>query len=121
MSFKKIIHTYIHTFEIDFENERVIRFRFQMEKNQCVDLKAIFASEVFFSQNVHKSVTQETFFDYLPGLPDFSWSKQTKTEKIPNDHKLYQTAMKYTKWSYNMTTFSTSRPSKFYQNWDFWV
>jgi hypothetical protein len=44
------------------------------------------------------------------GLPDFIWSKHTKTEKIyqmtanytkrpciiPNGHKLYQTAVKYT-------------------------
>jgi hypothetical protein len=28
--------------------------------------------------------------------------------------------VKYSKWSYNITTFSIPRPSKFYQNWDFW-
>jgi hypothetical protein len=35
------------------------------------------------------------------GLPDFSWSKHTKTGNtyIPNDHKLYQTAEKYSKLS----------------------
>jgi hypothetical protein len=29
-------------------------------------------------------------------------------------------ATKYSKWSWNITTFSISRPSKFYPNWDFW-
>jgi hypothetical protein len=34
-----------------------------------------------------------------PGLPDFYWSKHTKMGKnIPNDHKLYQTIINYTKW-----------------------
>jgi hypothetical protein len=34
----------------------------------------------------------------FPGLPDFSWSKHTNFGKnTPNDHKLYQTAMNYTK------------------------
>jgi hypothetical protein len=32
-------------------------------------------------------------------VPDFSWSKHTKTGKnIPNDYKLYQTAINYTRW-----------------------
>jgi hypothetical protein len=36
-------------------------------------------------------------------LPDFSWSKHTKTGKyVPNDHKLYQTAIKYAKWPKNV-------------------
>jgi hypothetical protein len=35
-----------------------------------------------------------------PGLPDFSWSKHTKTGKlhIPNDPEIYQMATKNTKW-----------------------
>jgi hypothetical protein len=40
------------------------------------------------------------------GLPDFSWSKHTKTKKytkwphtIPKGCKLYPMAVKYSKWS----------------------
>jgi hypothetical protein len=29
--------------------------------------------------------------------------------------------VKYTKWSLNVPTFSIARPSKIYQNWDFWI
>jgi hypothetical protein len=29
-------------------------------------------------------------------------------------------AIKCTKWSYNLPTYSILRPSKIYQNWDFW-
>jgi hypothetical protein len=44
---------------------------------------------------------------------------------IPNDHELYQTAIhyvcqmaiKYSKLSQNITTFSIPRPSKIYPNW----
>jgi hypothetical protein len=41
-----------------------------------------------------------SFNDSVPGLPDFSLPKHTKTGKIyyVNDNKLYQTAIKYTKW-----------------------
>jgi hypothetical protein len=63
-------------------------------------------------------------------LPDFSWSKHSKTEKIYQFtinctkrlyiHKLYQMAVKYSKLSSNVTIFSIPRPSKFYPNWDFW-
>jgi hypothetical protein len=35
-------------------------------------------------------------------LPDFSWSKHTKWENIPNYHKLYLTVITYTKWPYNI-------------------
>jgi hypothetical protein len=35
-----------------------------------------------------------------PGLPDFSWSQTYQNGKsIQNNHKLYQTALYYTKWS----------------------
>jgi hypothetical protein len=33
----------------------------------------------------------------LPGLPDFSWHKITKREKIPNYHKLCQMSITYNK------------------------
>jgi hypothetical protein len=38
------------------------------------------------------------------GLPDFSWSKHAyQIEKnIPNDHKLFQMAINYTKWPQNI-------------------
>jgi hypothetical protein len=33
------------------------------------------------------------------GLPDFDWSKlNQKGKSLPNYNKLYQTAIKYTKW-----------------------
>jgi uncharacterized ion transporter superfamily protein YfcC len=42
----------------------------------------------------------------VAGLPDFSWSKHTKMGKftkwmqtVPNGHKLYQMAVKHSKWS----------------------
>jgi hypothetical protein len=42
-----------------------------------------------------------------------------------NDHKIYQKLMKYTKWPWNIPTFSISRPSKIckyiYQNLGFLV
>jgi hypothetical protein len=48
-------------------------------------------------------------------------------ENIPNDHKLCQTAIKYTKWPQNIPndhkivkTFSIGKPFKVYPNWDFW-
>jgi hypothetical protein len=41
----------------------------------------------------------------LAGLPDFSWSKHTKTGK--NGHKIYQ-------------HFPFKGPPKFTQIWDFW-
>jgi hypothetical protein len=40
-------------------------------------------------------------------------------KNVPNDHKLYQTAINYPKWSKNITTFSITRPSKIYPKWDF--
>jgi hypothetical protein len=50
---------------------------------------------------------QKNWSDILPKncgrkqeLPDFSWSKHTKTGKVyvPNDHKLQQTGINFTKW-----------------------
>jgi hypothetical protein len=41
-------------------------------------------------------------------------------KNIPNDHKLCQKAVNYTKCPWNITAFSIPRPYKFYQNWDFW-
>jgi hypothetical protein len=37
-----------------------------------------------------------------------------------NCHKLYQIAIKYSKLSQNIKTFSIPRPSKMCPNWDFW-
>jgi hypothetical protein len=46
--------------------------------------------------------SKESFSDHnvlVAGLPDFSWSEHSKLGKnITNDHKLYQTAISYTKW-----------------------
>jgi hypothetical protein len=41
------------------------------------------------------------------------------TTNWPNGHKLYQMAIKYSNRPYNIT-FSVSRSSKIYPNWDFW-
>jgi hypothetical protein len=60
------------------------------------------------------------------GCQNFSWYKHTKTGniyQIPtnyNGHKLYQMAVKYSKWSKYILTFSIPRPSKIYPNWVFW-
>jgi hypothetical protein len=35
-------------------------------------------------------------------LPDFSWYNVPNDENVPNDHKIYQNATKYTKWSENI-------------------
>jgi hypothetical protein len=40
-------------------------------------------------------------------------------KNIPNEHKLFQTAMKYTKWSKTIPAFSITRPSKIHPNEDF--
>jgi hypothetical protein len=37
-----------------------------------------------------------------------------------NIYKIYPMAVKSTKWSYNLPTSSTARPSKIYANLDFW-
>jgi hypothetical protein len=40
--------------------------------------------------------------------------------KLLNGHKMYQIAVKYSKWSYNIPSFFIPRPSKIYPNWYFW-
>jgi hypothetical protein len=61
-----------------------------------------------------------------PGLPDFSRCNIPKCEKIPNDHKIYQMAIKYTKWlsnTKNVLKFTHNfilQGLKINQNWDFW-
>jgi hypothetical protein len=64
------------------------------------------------------------------GLPDFSLSKHTKMGKIYQRTTkytkrtyvctLYQFALKCAKWSQNIQTVSSQRPSKIYPNRDFW-
>jgi hypothetical protein len=64
----------------------------------------------------------------LQGCQIFLGPSIPKREKIPNEHKLgipngykiYQKALKYSKWSYNIPIFSIPRPSKIYTNKDFW-
>jgi hypothetical protein len=66
---------------------------------------------------------------FSSGLPDFSWSKHSKLGKkynkwpqtIPNGHKLYQMAIKYSKWSWNIPTFTIKGHPKFTQNLAFLV
>jgi hypothetical protein len=53
--------------------------------------------------------------DRKSGLPDFYWSKHTKTGKnITNDHKKYQLAIKYKKWPQ-----TTPKGHKIYQHFPF--
>jgi hypothetical protein len=59
---------------------------------------------------------------YKAGLPDFSWFKIPKRGKIPNDHKLYQMAIKYFQWQKNRPNgqkicqdFPLQAPPKFTQ------
>jgi hypothetical protein len=62
-----------------------------------------------------------------PGLPDFSWHNIPKrgkiyqiTTKLPNFLQIAQMSITYSKWSYNIQSFSILRPSKIYPNWYFW-
>jgi hypothetical protein len=41
------------------------------------------------------------------------------TTKLPNDHKIYQMAIIYSKGALNVPTFSFPRSSKIFQNWHF--
>jgi hypothetical protein len=90
-------------------------------------------SERILGHQVHGNL----FIYYLPpcilicgtpaGLPDFSWSKHTKMGKnITNDHKLYQTAINFTKWPQNIPNghkiyqhLPFKGPPKFTQSRDF--
>jgi hypothetical protein len=48
---------------------------------------------------LHKSNKQCIWSEFTPGLPDFFLVKQTKPwENMPNDHKIYQMTIRYTKW-----------------------
>jgi hypothetical protein len=59
----------------------------------------------------------------VPGLPDFSWHNipnrgqayQIATT-LPNDHRIYKMAVKYSKWPQNTPTFSLLRSWKIYPN-----
>jgi hypothetical protein len=42
-------------------------------------------------------------------------------KNIPNIHKTWQTAVKYTKWTKNIPAPSIVRPSNVYPNLDFWL
>jgi hypothetical protein len=64
-----------------------------------------------------------------PGLPDFSRHNVPKREKYTkwpqhissfNSHKIYQLAVKWTKWQLNIPTSYIARLSKIYPNLDFW-
>jgi hypothetical protein len=51
----------------------------------------------------------------------FSWYLIPKPDKnVPNEHKMYQTVIKYSKWPYSLSIISDLTPSKIYPNWDFW-
>jgi hypothetical protein len=61
------------------------------------------------------------------GLPDFSWHNIPKQGKIyqvtttlQNGQRIFQMAVKYSKWPYNIPTFPILRPSKICPNLDFW-
>jgi hypothetical protein len=63
------------------------------------------------------------------GLPDFSRHNVPKREKYTkwpqhissfNSHKIYQLAVKWTKWQLNIPTSYIARLSKIYPNLDFW-
>jgi hypothetical protein len=57
----------------------------------------------------------------------FFLTQYTKTGKIyqianklPNGHEIYQMAVIYSKWPWNMSTVSIPRATKIYPKWDFW-
>jgi hypothetical protein len=80
----------------------------------------------FFSSS-HFFLQKHSFWSEA-GVPDFSWYN------IPNDHKIYQMTIKFTKFPQTiqncgkidktaityMPTSSITRPYKIYPNWDFW-
>jgi hypothetical protein len=50
------------------------------------------------------------------------WNTYTKLpQNIPNGWKIYQMAVKLTKWPQNIPTFSIARPSKIYPKLGFLV
>jgi hypothetical protein len=62
------------------------------------------------------------------GCQMFHDTTYQKRENIPNDHKIYQMATKYTKMArkftqrpQNVPSSIISRPFKIYPNWDFWL
>jgi hypothetical protein len=46
--------------------------------------------------------------------------KYQMTANDANTLKLYQMAVKYSKWALNVSTFSIPMPSGIYSDWDFW-
>jgi hypothetical protein len=52
----------------------------------------------FFSLE-KKSQRLEVQIPFGTRVARFFWSKHTKLGNLPNDHKLYQTAIKHSKWS----------------------
>jgi hypothetical protein len=69
----------------------------------------------------------------VQGCQIFLGTTYQNVKNIPNNHKIFKMATKYTKWPqnipnghkiYQMATkyikYTIARPSKFYPNWDFW-
>jgi hypothetical protein len=77
---------------------------------------------ISLSKNTFSVSIQTGVFEPWQGLPDLSRYNKPKKRKI------YQVTNKFQKWPYNLRnghyicflTFSISRPSKIYPNWDFW-
>jgi hypothetical protein len=77
-------------------------------------------SQLFFGEKQICFVSQKLVGNRIAR---FFLKQCTKTEKIyqtdkklPHDHKIYQMALIYSKWAYNIPTWSILRPSKFTQN-----
>jgi hypothetical protein len=78
-------------------------------------------SSSLFPRAVYGSVFLDTARQLLYRVARFFFVHRYQNGKnLPNDLKLYQTAIKYSTWSLNSTTFSIPRPSKIYPNWYFW-
>jgi hypothetical protein len=68
--------------------------------------------------------------EWNTALPEFSWyniPKRWNIDQIPAKciyqmamKYMYQMVMKYSEWPQNIPTLSVPKPSKIFQNWDFW-
>jgi hypothetical protein len=80
-----------------------------------------FLSELVASVSKEKLNQRRRWLSPAARVARFFLVKQTKTgENLPNNHKIYPTAIKCTKLQQIIPTFPLPRTSKICPNWDFW-
>jgi hypothetical protein len=75
------------------------------------------ADILFFYKNKKRTVFNQGSHIFLGA----TYQKGKNTQNVPNGHKMYQLAVKYTKWLENIPISSISRPSKIYPKMGFLV